>query len=1587
MVLNKAKIFLNMLFRFCFEEKLIKDTKEENFYEHNMEKNYLDKLLDYKQMVNQRILCMFLYLNNLILEMLISAFYKDSFSFNFLSGLLVINILSLILIIILVISYKRNFIKHNLFTSFMIGQFDLLFIYCLIYGFLILEFQDEFIFVNFYKMLSLNFFMALIINIMFHRKIFCNMKEIICIALYKIILFSVFLLFGIFTFLSVKNSIEAVRLSNFLIAPEIYNIIFYTILSFYFLLRRKLFFEESKRIINFKSEKCNYYQSLLNMLNKSFLSFNKSTYRINCNNSFINFLRKLGLSDEELNRALDRRDLDEYNRIQEKNHKKLEIKINEKNNEQINNLDKFQINSNNQNNSNYIEYNNGNDFSLNKIKETLEQETNSKIEVNKTEIQNSGNQDRLITYYKTNKIPSKFLNSNLDNKTMLSKNNIKYSSNNTINNTSQNILIQGNTNDKIINPNQINNNSYDYNQISRKNTKESKNNHIGNSENLFIKELDMKNIKENPQKINSSLSDNKINNKPFLININKLNSYKHNKIINFDDNTINSCNSMEDLFLMKLDFLLKEIFENFVESSNNLNKISIGDTSESTLSDYIRNIFYGLHFIDIEENFIHQGIFCCDINAMKKKKQLKIDNLNSNNIKNSKINTNIINLNCIEYEKETLSIEVYSRKISTPEGDLIEFYFNDITSISKIEKGKAEIKLKSLFLAKISHEFKTPLITIIYIMKNYISKEHYYISDESFSDNDFESLQIIPSKKEKYIVSENLSKDVGKIKISKDYSNLNHNSLSNTIKDINIFPVCSKKNNNDYINNIIDLSDYMLSLINDIIDFSVIDSSFEMKFQLDFFDLHKMLNFGFRILKILIDCKGLGRFIQPKIEIDKNVPQMFYSDEMRIKQVLLNLISNSIKFTRNGYIKIISKLVVKDLVEISIEDSGIGISSEDIKKLFIDYGKLKNEESAKLNKMGSGLGLSICKKIIAKLGTQIQVESQQNTKTRFYFGIFNKNTEKISDKSIVPKSFINSYKSNVNINNEIEKILNNSVVQELDNSNTKYNLKSKDNENIPIQINKAYDDFDYIFNKNKNYILDDQYQLLINSDKNNLDNLIDNYKSKTDNDLSIINERSIDSRFLDLSYRSNNNKEHKDNNNKSKLKSKSLSLRRIQSLLNEQMSSSKINGNIMRKFDFNIKKLNPIFLKPYSKTLSIISDNKRKKLTKNIFNEELDGILRYSENKKIKALSGKEMKIRRTSQISKEILNENQKENLINIKIKNGIDKDSIMFNQGNSMNNVSESIKNNFEENFIYNNYNKKVFTIGSQTSKYPSEFEDTILESPKQVFYIDVTNEKIITDEIKYFPKNLNNSGNLNEFNFTNDEIYKLQPGYSNRIENKNFIKFNNKSINMHVNNSYNYFNNIQIDNKYTYKYLEIEKNEIFSIFSSSSLNMKVRDSRLELFLKPIKKYFNKIMKYEKIVIIVDDNEIIRESIKRILKSVNKSEKKKISVICLGDGIELIYLVMMDQMMKNIIKIIISDEQMIYLNGSDCFRILNDMVLGKKINKIPFVFCSSNPDNSNQLNTIKSPDINSKGLDYFYLSKPPSKEQIKSTLDLYNI
>ena len=115
-----------------------------------------------------------------------------------------------------------------------------------------------------------------------------------------------------------------------------------------------------------------------------------------------------------------------------------------------------------------------------------------------------------------------------------------------------------------------------------------------------------------------------------------------------------------------------------------------------------------------------------------------------------------------------------------------------------------------------------------------------------------------------------------------------------------------------------------------------------------------------------------------------DVPELINSDEKRFKQVLFNLIGNSAKFTFKGFIRLTVRQV-NQYIETSVEDTGIGMDHEELKKLFQYFGKLKTSKG--INEGGLGLGLTISKMIVEQLQGNITVESQKGQGSIFTFRI------------------------------------------------------------------------------------------------------------------------------------------------------------------------------------------------------------------------------------------------------------------------------------------------------------------------------------------------------------------------------------------------------------------------------------------------------------------------------------------------------------------------------------------------------------------------------------------------------------------------
>jgi signal transduction histidine kinase/HPt (histidine-containing phosphotransfer) domain-containing protein/BarA-like signal transduction histidine kinase len=186
----------------------------------------------------------------------------------------------------------------------------------------------------------------------------------------------------------------------------------------------------------------------------------------------------------------------------------------------------------------------------------------------------------------------------------------------------------------------------------------------------------------------------------------------------------------------------------------------------------------------------------------------------------------------------------------------------------------------------------------------------------------------------------------------------------------------------DYLIKIESSSQALLEVINDILDFSKIEAG-QLKMESINFYLDEELEQLFNILGMRIEEKGLKLLLN----IDETVPRSLLGDPLRLKQILINLTTNAIKFTTNGSIHIKIELVERKAEQVklrfSITDTGIGISAEVIPYLFDTFTQADASTTREFG--GTGLGLAICKRLTNMMGGDISVESQLEQGSTFIF--------------------------------------------------------------------------------------------------------------------------------------------------------------------------------------------------------------------------------------------------------------------------------------------------------------------------------------------------------------------------------------------------------------------------------------------------------------------------------------------------------------------------------------------------------------------------------------------------------------------------
>ena len=188
-----------------------------------------------------------------------------------------------------------------------------------------------------------------------------------------------------------------------------------------------------------------------------------------------------------------------------------------------------------------------------------------------------------------------------------------------------------------------------------------------------------------------------------------------------------------------------------------------------------------------------------------------------------------------------------------------------------------------------------------------------------------------------------------------------------------------------YLMNIKNSGAALLTIINDILDFSKIESG-KLEIIEDEYEPMSMLS----DLSMIFLNRIAEKPIELMFDIDKELPHKMYGDSLRIRQVIINIANNAIKFTDAGFVRLtikVTRMSENDMVnlDVSVEDSGQGIKPEDMNKLFGSFQQVDTKKNR--NKEGTGLGLSISRQLVELMGGHIGVESTYGKGSKFYFNI------------------------------------------------------------------------------------------------------------------------------------------------------------------------------------------------------------------------------------------------------------------------------------------------------------------------------------------------------------------------------------------------------------------------------------------------------------------------------------------------------------------------------------------------------------------------------------------------------------------------
>ncbi len=205
---------------------------------------------------------------------------------------------------------------------------------------------------------------------------------------------------------------------------------------------------------------------------------------------------------------------------------------------------------------------------------------------------------------------------------------------------------------------------------------------------------------------------------------------------------------------------------------------------------------------------------------------------------------------------------------------------------------------------------------------------------------------------------------------------------------------CRDENILQYSDNIGKAGESLMGIINDILDFSKIEAG-HMELVEEPYSLAELLSEIHMMIRMRAEDKNLGF----SMDVDENLPAMPVGDVQKLRQVIMNLLTNAVKYTERGEVRFTAKLVSRDtdsfIMDISVEDTGIGIKESEMDKLYSAFDRLDMERNRNIE--GSGLGLAITRRLLSLMGSQIGVRSVYGEGSCFFFSL----KQKIGDPAVI----------------------------------------------------------------------------------------------------------------------------------------------------------------------------------------------------------------------------------------------------------------------------------------------------------------------------------------------------------------------------------------------------------------------------------------------------------------------------------------------------------------------------------------------------------------------------------------------------------